>query len=111
MEKVPGSGRSKGTKNKSKKQLAISIKMLLEDKFDDLQTYMDLLKPSEYCRLYVDLLKYAIPAKQAVAVKDETEEKKLRAYGILSDLRKGIVTNLDEAIRKADEEDEADDSE
>jgi hypothetical protein len=96
--KVPGSGRSAGTPNKAKKRLQECIGMLLEDKFDEFKSMMSLLKPSEYCRTYVDLLKYSIPAKQAVAVKDETEEGKRAAYDIIMRLRKGEIDRMPDNI-------------
>jgi hypothetical protein len=103
---VPGSGRTDGTKNKSKKRLQDCISLLLEEKFDEFKTLMSLLKPSEYCRTYVDLLKYSIPAKQAVAVKDETDEGKRAAYDILVKLRKGIIKDMPEKIEEEETEGE-----
>jgi hypothetical protein len=106
IQKVAGSGREAGTKNKAKKRLQECIGMLLEEKFDEFSLRMSLLKPSEYCRTYVDLLKYSIPAKQAVAFKDETDEGKRRAYDLLIQLRKGLIKDLPGEIPPEDAEEE-----
>lgn len=108
---MPGSGRKPGTKNVATVNLKKAIGMFLEDKFEEFGIMMSMMKPSEYCRIYADLLKYAVPALQSVAVKDETEDGKRAAYNILADLRKGVINqlppNLQEQDGEENEEEEA----
>lgn len=58
-------GRPKGSKNKSVSQLRELIGEFLEDRFENVATDFDKLKPFAKVKLYIDLLQYALPKMQA----------------------------------------------
>ena len=62
-------GRKSETPNKVKKDLRTRISMFLEDNFDEaINTWKGIEEPKEKIKLYIDLMKFGLPALQAVSL-------------------------------------------
>lgn len=63
-------GREKGTPNKATKMTRDLINNLLCEEYDRFKKELDGLKPNEFCKLYVDLIRYVTPTLKSVDVNE-----------------------------------------
>lgn len=89
-------GRPKGSTNKTSEKLRETLAAFLDEKFEDVKTSFDALKPSQKVRYYVEFLQFAVPKLSAVSV-DE--------YSSLTD------EQLDEIIDRLKQSEETDELE
>jgi hypothetical protein len=63
-------GRKKGTPNKATKMTRDLINNLLCEEYDRFQKELAGLKPNEFCKLYVDLIRYVTPTLKSVDINE-----------------------------------------
>lgn len=83
-------GRVKGVPNKSTKEMRDTISKFVEENFDEFtKSWKTIKPPDKQCAVYIDLLKYAIPALSSIGIgMDEETKEKMSDY--LSNLRDSV---------------------
>lgn len=76
MEGKKVGGRKAGVPNKVTGEIRQKISDFIALNMDEFQKNMALLKPKDYCDVYLGLCKYAIPALQAITLDDARETTK-----------------------------------
>lgn len=71
----PSHVKQKGETNRVPKAMRTLLKQYSVEHFDEFCKKMSELQPRDYCRLYVDMLKYVVHALQAIQVEaDESQD-------------------------------------
>ena len=66
-------GRTKGTPNRTTKQLRESITSFLDNNFQRLENDLELLTPRDRIKFYCDLLQFGLPKLQTVQIETDFE--------------------------------------
>ena len=85
-------GRTKGTPNRTTKQLRECITDFLDNNFQRLEKDFDLLTPRDRIKFYCDLLQYGLPKLQTVQL--ETDFDRLtdtELDNIINELKSNII--------------------
>ena len=85
-------GRTKGTPNRTTKQLRESITSFLDNNFQRLENDFELLTPRDRIKFYCDLLQYGLPNLQTVQLETDFDHlTDTELDKIINELKSNII--------------------
>jgi hypothetical protein len=85
-------GRTKGTPNRTTKQLRESITSFLDNNFQRLENDFELLTPRDRIKFYCDLLQYGLPKLQTVQLETDFDHlTDTELDKIINELKSNII--------------------
>lgn len=69
-------GRKAGTCNAVTRDMRAAIRSIVENRAGEFEEMMSLLKPKEYCDVYLGLCRYVVPALQSVSLEAGGERER-----------------------------------
>ena len=79
-------GKPKGAINKTSKEIREAVNEIISGNIETLQNDIDILEPKDRVRFLIDLMAFALPKLQAVAIKDfsDNQEQQIIDFSKLS---------------------------
>jgi hypothetical protein len=85
-------GRTKGSSNRTTKQLRESIASFLDNNFQRLENDFELLPPRDRIKFYCDLLQYGLPKLQSVELESDFEHlTDMQIDKIINELKSNLI--------------------
>ena len=85
-------GRTKGSPNRTTKQLRENINSFLNNNFQRLENEFELLPPRDRIKFYCDLLQYGLPKLQSVELESDFEYlTDMQIDKIINELKSNLV--------------------
>lgn len=85
-------GRTKGSPNRTTKQLRENINSFLNNNFQRLENDFELLPPRDRIKFYCDLLQYGLPKLQSVEVESDFEYlTDMQIDKIINELKSNLI--------------------
>jgi hypothetical protein len=85
-------GRTKGSPNRTTKQLRESIASFLDNNFQRLENDFELLPPRDRIKFYCDLLQYGLPKLQSVQLESDFEYlTDMQIDKIINELKSNLI--------------------
>jgi predicted component of type VI protein secretion system len=85
-------GRTKGSPNRTTKQLRENINSFLNNNFQRLENDFELLPPRDRIKFYCDLLQYGLPKLQSVELESDFEHlTDMQIDKIINELKSNLI--------------------
>ena len=96
-KKTPGSGRAKGTPNKLTRERREMVNQFFDQNLSTFQKAYKNLKPAQQCKIFVEMMKYTVPALSSVSL--NTDQKDVSINESLRLLAEEVQEQIDENVK------------